>query len=134
MTESRKQPAENELRSFGAIMFIVLFAIGIYPAVWHADPPRLWALALAIAFALPAIAWPRLLHRPYVLWMGFGRTVGAWNARLLLGITYFLLFTPAAFIIRVIGKDLLQRRFEAHRQSYRISRQPRPASHMEHQF
>ena len=115
-------------------MSIFFVAVGIYPALRHAVAPRFWALALAVAFALPAIVWPRILRRPYLLWMAFGRTVGTWNARVLLAVTYFLLFTPAAFIIRLTGKDLLRLRFEAHRQSYRTPRQSRPASHMEHQF
>jgi hypothetical protein len=129
-----KQPAEKQLRSFGVIMSVFFVAVGVYPALRHAASPRIWALALAAAFALPAIAWPRILRRPYLLWMALGRTVGTWNARLLLAVTYFLLFTPAAFIIRLAGKDLLRLRFESHRQSYRIPRQARPASHMEHQF
>ena len=134
MTELKTQPALKQIRSFGAIMSVFFSAVGIYPALRHAAPPRIWALALAGAFALAAIVWPRLLRRPYLLWMAFGRTVGSWNARALLAVTYFLLFTPAAFIIRLAGRDLLRLRFESHRQSYRILRQARPASHMEHQF
>jgi hypothetical protein len=128
------QPTKSRLRSFGFMMTVFFVSVGLYPVVRHAAPPKIWAIAAAAAFALPALMRPSVLERPYLLWMAFGRIMGTFNTRALLGVTYFLLFAPVAFVLRCAGKDPMNRSFEPKRKSYRVPKEPRPASHMEHQF
>lgn len=49
----------------------------------------------------------------YEAWMKFAHALGWVNTRIILSIVYFLIFTPLALIFRLIGKDPLERRFEA---------------------
>lgn len=45
--------------------------------------------------------------------MKFAHVLGWLNTRIILSLVYFLIFTPIAILFKVIGKDLLDRRFEA---------------------
>ena len=45
------------------------------------------------------------------LWMKFAHAVGWFNTRLLLTIVYFILFAIPALILKLLRKDLLNRKF-----------------------
>ena len=44
-------------------------------------------------------------------WMKFAYAVGWFNTRLLLTVVYFAIFALPAIILKIIGKDLLNRRW-----------------------
>lgn len=60
----------------------------------------------------------------YSYWMKFAHALGWVNTRIILSIVYFLIFTPLALIFRLIGKDPMERRFEA-ADSYWVKREAR---------
>lgn len=130
---SENKPSRTQLRSF-SLIFAGFFAIvGFYPLLRHAGP-RSWALILAVAFALVGFLSPNLLRWPYAVWMAFGEALGWVTSKVILTVAYFGLFAPAGILMRLLGKDPMNRRFEPELETYRIPRQVRPASHMEHQF
>jgi hypothetical protein len=81
-----------------------------------------------------ALAWPRSLTHVYRLWMTVGEVLGWINTRLILGVIFYLLFTPLGVCMRLRGKDPMRRTLSPEAESYRVVRQPRPYSHMRHQF
>jgi hypothetical protein len=81
-----------------------------------------------------ALAWPQSLTQVYRLWMVVGEILGWINTRLILGALFYLLFTPLGLYMRFRGKDPMRRALSPEAESYRVVRQPRPASHMGHQF
>jgi len=112
-----------------------LFAlIGVWPAVWRAQPLRLWSLILGGVLMALALVWPRSLTQVYRLWMTVGEVLGWINTRLILGVLFYLVFTPLGWCMRLRGKDPMQRTWAPEAESYRVVRQPRPSSHMRHQF
>ena len=128
-----RKATRSQLRSF-ALIFAGFFAIvGFYPLLRHTGP-RLWAVGLAVAFALLGFLSPDLLRRPYAVWMAFGEALGWVTSTVILTLAYFGLFTPSGILMRLLGKDPMKRRFEPGLETYRIPRQVRPPSHMEHQF
>jgi hypothetical protein len=83
---------------------------------------------------LPGLVWPAVLRKPYDLWMGLAHVLGWINTKIILSIMFYTVFTPAAFIMRLIGRDPMTRDFDANASTYRVLRQPRDASHMKNQF
>jgi len=81
-----------------------------------------------------ALVWPRSLRQVYRLWMTVGEMLGWLNTRIILGILFYGMFTPLGLIMRMRNKDPMRRTFVPDVDTYRIVRQPRPASHMTHQF
>lgn len=71
----------------------------------------------------------------YSYWMKFARLLGRVNAVVFLTIFYFLLIGPAALVLKVFGRDLLDRRAED-RASYWYDKEQEAVSveRSKHQF
>jgi Saxitoxin biosynthesis operon protein SxtJ len=73
---------------------------------------------LAVAIR-PAILAP--LNR---LWFKLGMLLGRVTNPVVMGIIFFLVVTPAAFVLRLMGKDPRRRKFDPAAPSYWIERKP----------
>jgi len=124
----------RQLRSFGFLVGGVFAVIGAWPMIVRREDPRLWAVILAALLILPALVYPKSLKWPYRAWMAIGHVLAFVNTRIILGIIFFLLFTPVGFVMRLFGWDPMRRRTEQASDTYRLVRDPRPADHMKHQF
>ena len=61
--------------------------------------------------------------------------IGYVVSHVLLAVVYFGVFTPVAVILRAMGKDAMERRWDPERQSYWIDRgAPRPKEDYFRQF
>lgn len=110
----------GELRKFGfvfAIVLLILFDL-LLPWLKHRMPPS-WPLYLAVPCVLAAMVCPRVLHWPYRVWLQFGEIAGFINTRIILGMAFFVLLTPLAWLLRLRGRDSLARRFDPGANSYR---------------
>src|SRR5205809_267313 len=130
----KQQDEKKQLRHFGLVVGGIFGVIGFWPMVFRGEGPRLWALALAVALVLPAIALPRSLARVHRVWMVVGETLGWINTRILLSLVFYGIVTPMGIIIRHFGRDPMRRGFEPRVDTYRVPKPPRPASHMTRQF
>lgn len=121
----------KQLRSCGLIVGGIFALLGLWPVV---RGPRLWALLLAGVLTVLAFALPRSLRQVYRLWMALGHVLGWLNTRALLGVAFYGLFVPIGLGMRMLGKDPMRRTGVSDTPTRRVVRQPRPRSHMTHQF
>jgi hypothetical protein len=128
------QQPKRQLRSFGLTVGGVFLFVAIWPLLRRGQNPRLWALLLGGALFLAGVIVPTVLRRPYQLWMRVADVLAWINTRIILSIIFYAVFTPAAVIVRLIGKDPMNRMFLPNVDTYRVLRSPRNASHMKHQF
>jgi hypothetical protein len=124
----------KQLRSFGLLVGGVFAVIGFWPAVFRGEALRLWALAIAGLLIGPALVAPRVLKSVYQVWMILGHVLGWINTRIILSIIFYIVFTPAGVLMRLLKKDPMRRKPEPDAESYRVVRQPRSGSHMKQQF
>jgi hypothetical protein len=103
-----------------------------YGVAWSVSPAV--GLILGSILIVLALARSRSLTHVYRLWMRVGEILGWINTRLILGGIFYLLFTPLGVCMRLRGKDPMRRTLVPEAASYRVVRQPRPSSHMTHQF
>ena len=68
------------------------------------------------------VAFPAAIKPVYLLWMGASFPIGWTVSHILLGVTYFGLFTLVAVIFRLIGRDALARRFDRGAATYWVRR------------
>lgn len=66
--------------------------------------------ALGGALLLLAAVAPSLLAAPHRGWLAFARVLGRVNSAIFLFLTFFLVLTPLAFVLRLFGRDELRRR------------------------
>jgi len=130
MTPTIHQPTAKELRSFGLLMGGVFLIVALWPVVFHGGSIRVWAGIIASAFGAMGVVFPKGLGPLHRLWMKIGEKLGWINSRIILGIMFFGIFTPMAFIMGLLGKRPLQLRYDPQATSYRVLKKARAADHV----
>ncbi len=97
----------KQQRTFGLVMSGLLAVVGIWLFLGQHDFSSLFFL---LAGVLLLITWgaPRLLDSPARLWEVLGKKLEVMNNYLVLGLLFFLLLTPIAFVARRLGYDPLK--------------------------
>ena len=110
-------------RSFGNVMAVVFAVIGAWPLLFE-GPPRWWALIAAALFCSLAFLRPAWLAPLNRLWFRFGLLLNKITSPLVMGLLFYGLITPYAYILRWSGKDLLRLRLDPSADNYWIERNP----------
>ena len=110
-------------RAFGIVFAVVFTVIALFPLL-GGGPPFWWALAVAAAFLVLALAAPRVLRPLNLLWFRFGLLLHKVVSPLIMGLLFFVTVTPMALALRLLGKDPLRRSFDPAADSYWIHRDP----------
>ncbi len=119
-------------RNFG-IVFAVVFAILGGFLAWKSSVFIWWPFLLSVLFLIIALAIPRILKYPNLLWFKFGMLLGAIVAPLVMALVYITTVVPVGLMIRLTGKDLLHLRLDPEADSYWIKRDE-PLQPMKKQF
>ena len=118
-------------KSFGIVFFIVFLLIAIYPLINNGEL-RIWSLVVSIIFLILGLINSKVLTPLNKIWFKFGILLGRVISPLIMSIIFFLVVTPTALIMRIIGKDLLSLKFN-NKKSYWIEKTG-PKSKMKDQF
>ncbi len=110
-------------RGFGFVFTVVFALVGLWPLT-GASGVRGWALAVALAILAVSLACPSLLAPFNWVWMRFGLLLHRIVNPLVMALVFYLAVTPTALIMRLLGKDLLNRRFDRGAKTYWIERSP----------
>tara|TARA_B100001109_G_C18445117_1_gene281833 strand:+ start:33 stop:416 length:384 start_codon:yes stop_codon:yes gene_type:complete len=118
-------------RSFGIVFFIVFFLIALYPLI-NSGELRIWSLAVSLIFLILGLINSKILTPLNRIWFKFGIFLGKIISPLVMGFIFFLVVTPIGFIMRILGKDLLNLKYNKNN-SYWIKKNG-PKSKMKNQF
>jgi len=118
-------------RSFGIVFFIVFLIIFSYPLAKYGEI-YLWSLILSLIFLILGLLNSNILTPLNKLWFKFGLILGKIVSPVIMAIIFFLVVTPTAIIMRIIGKDLLYLKYNKDK-SYWIEKTG-PKSKMKNQF
>ena len=118
-------------RSFGIVFFVVFLLVALYPLI-HAEEIRLWSLIISIIFLILGLLNSKILGPLNKIWFKFGILLGKIVSPLIMGIIFFLVVTPIGFIMRLLGKDVLNLKYNKNK-SYWIEKKG-PKSKMKNQF
>ena len=118
-------------RSFGIVFFIVFLLIALYPLI-NEENFRLWSLVISLIFLVLGLINSQILTPLNKLWFKFGILLGKIVSPIIMGIIFFFVVTPIGFILRAIGKDLINLKYNNNK-SYWIEKTG-PKSKMKNQF
>jgi hypothetical protein len=110
-------------RTFGFVFAIFFLLIAVLPAL-RGHALRRWALPVSAIFLLIALAAPKLLAPLNRAWTALGSLLHSIVNPVILGILFYLVFTPLGWLLRRMGKDFLRLRREADASTYWILRDP----------
>lgn len=125
MIEVNRNPTTKELRVFA--VGEVVFFIGIAVLVFRETGSLLVPTVIVVtATAIGVGGWfvPSFLRPIYVAWMLAVFPIGWVVSHVLTAVVFYLVITPIGFMMRVCGRDPMQRRFDPAAQSYWKPRRP----------
>ena len=127
MPENRKQ-----LRNFGFLfagMLALVFGF-VLPYFFEYSRPD-WPLIVATVLIFCSLTFPRgliIIKKP---WMRLARVLGKINSFIILGLIFYAMITPYAFVLKMLGKKPIKDKVFGMTESYWIKSQVRDKSQME---
>jgi len=118
-------------RSFGIVFFVVFLFIAIYPLNYNGEI-RLWSIIISLIFLILGLLRSKILTPLNILWFKFGIFLGKIVSPIIMGLIFFLVVTPIGILMRILGKDLLNLKYNLNK-SYWIEKSG-PKSKMKNQF
>ena len=118
-------------KSFGIVFFTVFLIIAIWPLL-NSHEIRYWSLIISIVFLLLGILNSKILTPLNKIWFKIGILLGNVISPIVMSIIFFLVVTPTSFIMKILGKDLLNLKKNT-KNSYWIKKQNQN-SRMKNQF
>ena len=120
MTETRKQI--KDFRQFGSTLGAILMIIAAVhffkgKAVWS-----YWFAGIGLCSLCQALLAPQTLKPVYFVFLKVTHAIGWFNTRAILIILYFIVVTPIAVLMRMFGKNLLDRKMDKGLSSYWVER------------
>jgi len=107
----------GELRRFGKTMGIFLMLLGLviyFLSLNYALP----LISTGTLILLLGLLFPGILKPLFVLWMSFALILGFIMTRIILGLIFFLIFSPIGLVFRLIKKDHLDEAIDPDAASY----------------
>ena len=118
-------------RSFGIVFFIVFLLISLYPLL-YGESIRVWFLATSLIFLVLGLVNSKILSPLNKIWFKFGIILGKIISPVIMGIIFFFVVTPIGLLMRLLGKDVLNLKYDK-KKSYWIEKSG-PKSKMKNQF
>ena len=118
-------------RSFGIVFFLVFLIISLYPLT-YSEEIRVWSATISLIFLVLGLFNSKILTPLNKLWFKFGIFLGKILSPIIMGIIFFFVVTPIGLLMRLLGKDLINLKFNNNK-SYWIEKNG-PKSKMKNQF
>ena len=112
---------DKKNKQFGYLFFFVLFFISIFN-FFNLNKINYILICLSLIFLIITIFKPILFDGVSNVWIKFGELLGRFVSPIIMILIFFLFLTPLSFIIRIMGKDLLNTKFSKQK-SYWIKRE-----------
>jgi hypothetical protein len=118
-------PSLRELRQFAGLCLVCFGGMAAWMYARHGIGPWPTTMAaLAGVLGLPGIVFPRLLRPIYVGWLVAVFPIGWTVSHVLLGLIFYGIVTPIGLLLRLSGRDPMNRKFDRQAKSYWIEHEP----------
>ena len=94
-------------RSFGIVFFLLFFVMAFWSFRGDFQQIKIIPFILSLIFLILGLINSKLLTPLNKLWLKIGEILGRIIAPIVIAIVFFLVITPTAIIMRLLGKDLL---------------------------
>ena len=128
------KPEARELRHFGLLLgtLVVIVFAGV-PFLRH-HVMLGWPWLVAAALWIPGLIAPAVLRYLHHGWTRLGEALGWLNTRIILSLLYVIAVVPIGMVMRLAGRDPMERKFDPAAESYRVASKQRRSSHLEQPF
>jgi len=114
---------KKDLLVFGYGLGLIALVSSIGGTLRHGfGPAQAVLVACALVFVIvTALQW-EALKPGYTGWMKVAHVIGGIISTFILSVVYFFIFTPVGIILKLFGKDHLERKIDRHAKTYWRSR------------
>jgi hypothetical protein len=117
-----KEPTSRDLTILALLMLIIPGLIGLYTLLWKGSDSGYYWIAAGVIICISRVI-PPLFRRFYRLWLSFAVVLGYFVSKILLTLVFCLAVLPTGLIMRLIGKDPMERKLDPNASSYWIKRE-----------
>ncbi len=110
-------------RSFGTLFVVVFGLLGGY-SWWRGGAVYPWAFGLSLLTLAVTLARPDWLAPANRAWMKLAEWLNRIVSPIVLGVIFYGIFAPTAWVMRLAGRDAMKRRFEPAARTYWVEREP----------
>lgn len=123
LLEVHRNPSRRELLWFGLLVLLFFGLVGAL-VLWRSGSSMasatIWSIGGGLTLVYYAVRPLRLAM--FRLWMVAVFPIGFVVSHLAIGLVFYLVITPIGLVMRLLGRDPLERKFDRSAQSYWIRR------------
>ena len=86
------------------------------------NPIRVLSIFIALIFLTLGLINSKILKPLNILWFKFGMLLGSIIAPIVMGFIFFAVITPTGLIMKIMGKDLLNNKYDNKKKTYWLER------------
>ena len=112
-------PSRKDLRIFSLLLIVFGAIVGGW--LWSRNAESLFGKVLllgGIGVGGVGACCPRIMRPLYVTWMSLAFPIGWTVSHVMMAATFYLVITPIGLIMRLCGRDPMQRRIDRQAKSY----------------
>ena len=116
-------PSRRDLRIFSLLLLAVGAIVGGW--LWSRNPDGLFGKVLlfgGIGAGGIGACWPGIMRPIYMIWMALAFPIGWTVSHLMMAAIFYLVITPIGLMMRLCGRDPMQRRIDRESETYWISK------------
>ena len=115
--------SSKEIRKFGLVFAIALGVIGsiVYFKSGNFDVAG-WLWGIGLLFLILGFILPSVLRPIYKIWMLLAYFIGGIVSRVILTVLFYVVLTPTGLVLRLFGKDILNKKLDKRRESYWVKK------------
>ena len=114
-------------KNFGIVFSIFFFLLTNYLYFFHGYF-NAYTLSISFLFFIISFTIPSLFKYPNIIWFYFGIILGKIVVPIFLLITYFLIFTPMGFLVKLFKKNYIDKKIDYNLNSYWVDRDKKVGS------
>jgi hypothetical protein len=116
-----REPTSRELTILAGLFLVIPSVIGGY-MLWKGSANGWIWIAAGVALGLSRLVTP-FFKAIYRVWIVLSIILGYFVSRILLTIIFFVIITPMGLIMRILGKDPMDRKLDPKAASYWIAKE-----------
>ena len=118
----KKTITNKDLRQFGIVLGLILIALGGIHFKKGNDAIFPWLLTIGLISVVTGTFLPGILRPIYTVFTKVTNAIGWFNTRVILILVYYFILSPIGLVMRLFGKDPLDRNIDKKIETYWIDR------------
>jgi len=103
---------KKKVKQFGQVGFVFFLLLGLLTRWRHHEFASNIFIGVSVFFLVMTLVSPPVMRIVFRGWMAVVGVIGWVNRQLLLSVVYFFMFAPVNLILKLLGRDFMNRRLD----------------------